>query len=218
MGFRNPITSVAAVDTRPGATAPGVRMYEAGDVNARWGVLEFDDPAADAPATLTARLNAGSGGSVQGSLLALRGITTNGKAAPELDLTIESAPTSGYWRVARVLADFLALPGDTADALVPYVAGVTSYTDSTGWNGLRCWKRSGVVTISGAFRATVNIGANGILANLPAGFAPPEKVQTNIDGSTAVTVVVMPNGQLQLGQAQAAGFVASVALTYAVLS
>lgn len=219
MTFRVPLSSVAdSLDTRPTPATAGVRVYETGDANGRWGVVEFADPAADVPASLTSRINAGSGGSVQGSLLALKGMAANGKAAPELDLTIEAAPTSGYWRVARLAADFLALPGDAPDAAVTYGPGVTAFTDSTGWNGLRCWKRSSVVTIAGAIKLTATVANNGVIATLPAGFAPPEKLQTNVDNSTAVTVAVQPSGAVTLSPSQVSGYVASFQLTYAVTS
>lgn len=57
MGFRNPVTSATAVDTRTGTAAPGVRMYEQPidpSTPRPRGVVEWDDGyTGDTPATLT---------------------------------------------------------------------------------------------------------------------------------------------------------------------
>lgn len=213
MGFRNPISTATAIDTGRGLADPGVRLFQdLGNPSVPRGVAEWRTGLMDRNAQVF--LSGGSGNSA----FVIDGGATSGKNAPSLELDVQDAPTSGKWSVARIVADFLALPGDSLDLAVTYGAGVTAYTDTSGWNGLRCWKRSGVVTVAGAIRLTGTVANNGVIATLPAGFAPPEKLQRNIDNSTAISVTVLTDRTIILSPSQAAGFVCSFSFTYAVLS
>jgi hypothetical protein len=107
MGFRDPITSAAAVDTGTSPTGAGVSVYEASDVTGAWGIVEFRDGlVGDAPSTLTAKANLTSqGGGVftaQGGSMVLKAGSFNGTPGPHLDLNVEGAPLGGFEPVARL--------------------------------------------------------------------------------------------------------------------
>jgi hypothetical protein len=103
MGFRVPLTSATAVDTRTAPTGAGARLYEATDANGVWGVLEFDNGIpGETPSTVTGRSNAGAGGSVQGGSLAMQAGSFNSVAGPRLSLDVAPAATSGYEASARL--------------------------------------------------------------------------------------------------------------------
>lgn len=109
MGFRNPITTAAAVDTgQPGGAR--ARVYQGSDTTGTYGVLEFDDGiAGDTPAQVIGRANltpqpGGGGYTAQGGGLTVKGGSYNGVTAPELDLNVEQAPAGGYQPVARLKA------------------------------------------------------------------------------------------------------------------
>jgi hypothetical protein len=113
MGFRDPITSAAAVDTRTTPTTAGVRMYEAPnpDTGQPYGVVEWDDGlAGDVPARAvqTADRNPHSEVAPFGRLAISGGtyaVPSGTKAAPELDLVVESDGSgTGVTRsVARIV-------------------------------------------------------------------------------------------------------------------
>lgn len=115
MGFRNPITSIAAVDTRPGVAAAGVRVYQTTDgAGHPMGVVEFADGFSNTPAQLTstAYYNA-DGSSTVGGSTRLKASPWQGVTPPELDLNIEGLPAGGYGAIARLTAGTLYLPADT---------------------------------------------------------------------------------------------------------
>lgn len=106
MGFRNPITSAAAVDTGQPAGA-GARVYQGADSTGVFGVVEFRDGiAGDAPAQLVGRANmvpqGGGGYTQQGGGMALRAGSYNGVSGPEWDVQVEGDPAGGYRGAARL--------------------------------------------------------------------------------------------------------------------
>lgn len=165
MGFRNPITSAAAVDTRPGATVAGVRMYEAADAFGRWGMVEFTDPDADAPSYLQGRANHTVGGSLQGGSVSLQGGSYNGAAGPRLDLQVAQAATTGYDASARLSG----LKRFYVDAPVELAAG----------NAATLPKNPGAVLVPAG-------------GSLPDDFQPQFRAGTLIATASNVGIVVVP--------------------------
>lgn len=126
MGFRNPATTAAAVDT--GSSAPGVRIYAQGS-NPASGIVEWHaGGASPAQATFTAS-DTGSGG----SSFALHGGDDLGVTAPMLALNVEElGPPGAHGPVARLTAGAggqIILDGLVAfaddPAWLPYTPGWT---------------------------------------------------------------------------------------------
>lgn len=106
MGFRNPITSAAAVDTRAVPTVAGVRMYEMPnpDTGQPYGVLEWDDGiTGDTPARVvqTADANPHSVTTPYGRLAITAGAYA-GKTGPELDLSVEQDSVGNPVAITRL--------------------------------------------------------------------------------------------------------------------
>lgn len=112
MGFRNPVTTASAVDTRAGSAAPGARVYTrpipGRSDGAVQGVLEFDDGVTgDLPATLDSHP-----GSVRSDTIGGTTTLTGG--------TFAASP--GTIRLPNLILD--ALPAGAADvAGIPFPAG-----------------------------------------------------------------------------------------------
>lgn len=144
MGFRNPITTVVAVDTRAAAAGPGVRMYQSPNPDGTghlYGVVEWSDfTAGDTPARIvqSANPNPRSITDLYGRLAITGGAysTSSGvMAAPELDLSIEQNAAGHPVRVARWVG---------ADRIIPsqnYIATANASTArsiaATGWTPIQ---------------------------------------------------------------------------------
>lgn len=104
------------------------------------------------------------------------------------------------------------VPDFVADTEVTYAAGWGNYTDATaGWNGMRYTRRNGIVTVSGAIRATSAVGANSVITTLPAGFRPTHKLEASIPAQpTNVVIDVGIGGVVTTNGAQASGFVTAL--------
>lgn len=128
MGFRNPITTVAALDT--GGNAPGVRIY-ASQNNPGSGVVEWDAYSAIARGTLTSSLT-GSGGTF--FALGLSG-------GPALQLNLEeNTGGGGYSPVIRATGGPLYVDSLAGLAYARLIAtGNAPLTGTYGaglWNGI----------------------------------------------------------------------------------
>lgn len=92
MGFRSPITTATAVDTRASASSAGARMYSrpiSGQPGAVQGVVELDDGLGDTPATFTS--TPGTQRSVNGGSTQLGGGSYSGTGAPDVTLDVLTA-------------------------------------------------------------------------------------------------------------------------------
>lgn len=143
MGYRNPVTTASAVDTRAGAGAAGARLYSQpipGQAGAAQGVLELDDGLGDTPATLTA--TPGTQHSVTGGVVTLDGGSFSSTPNTKVDLQVVPAGSpelhgvsvpGQFGRVARVRgADVLQVDAGTkilADG-VPIVVGSKAQRDA----------------------------------------------------------------------------------------
>ena len=218
MGFRDPLTTAAGVDTG-GPTGPGARLYA--DTSDPIGfprhVLEFRDGLGSDHATIS-RTSYGTeeSGSV-GGMLALYGGSYGGESAGSFVLGVEESPDFGLRSYARISSPDgrLHLPGDAPSIEVDYVPGVaTGYHDAlAGWTGLRSWERGGTVTVSGAVKLLAAIPRFGVIAYVA--HPPLSTVQINVHGSTSVYAQVRADGSVRLDPGQAGGYITSFLLTYA---
>jgi hypothetical protein len=150
MGFRDPITTIAAVDTGADANGAGARLYQdLSNPAVPQGVAEWRTGFMARNAT--ARLSGGGSG---GSAFTLDGGRSQGIDAPSLSLNVESAPTSGYRPIARFsgvprgieILDSRALTLNTF--IQPYGGASSAPTverDAAGWVHL-----SGLLAVVGA--------------------------------------------------------------------
>lgn len=103
MGYRNPITSAAAVDTGRGPSDAGVRLYQDTSVPAvPQGVAEWRTGTMDRNATVKL-----AGGGSGGSAFILDGGATELIDAPRIGLDVETlpGPGAGYGPVLRLIAN-----------------------------------------------------------------------------------------------------------------
>lgn len=154
MGFRNPATSVAAVDTGSGRLAdPGVRILTDTTYPGNpQGIVEWRTGLMDRNARATL-----SGGASGGSAFTVDGGASMGLNAPVLKLDVESAAAGGYQSVARI---------DSADAFL--LNGKQLAAVGAGWT---------VDLTNGTYNAAAATGTYGTLPfttpaiTVPAGYA-----------------------------------------------
>jgi hypothetical protein len=210
MGFRNPITTATAVDTRTSAAAAGARLFNrpiAGSTTgAVQGFLELDDGLGDLPAYLTNF--PGTQRSNDGGSTILGGGSFAGHAGAELDLLVEPV-SGGFQSHANLSADVFT-----------FTTGLTILTlEDTGWltaapqggwanvnTSVKVRRIHGVAYLAlGAYNA-VAWTAGSVIAVLPAGFAPATQVNLLGDWSGGAREVnVLPSGNVVINAAQSGG-------------
>jgi hypothetical protein len=165
MGFRNPVTTAASVDTSNGrAGAPSARMYGqevTPGSGVYQGVVEWFDGVGTARATLTG----GGVGDSGGNVFELAGAPVQGSAAARLQLNVEGLGGSGYGPVARLIGAGLVIdsPGTRIQGLKPLLGNAGAVNATTN--------ASGQVTVShGLTFAPTSVlitpGAAGAIPNL----------------------------------------------------
>lgn len=172
MGYRNPITSVAAVDTGTNPLGARVRVYEGSDPDGSvYGVVEWDDGIfGDTPAKIIGRSTPnprGLSGSVGGSLTISAG-TYNGKAGPTLGMNVVQNGDGSYSSVAELDADTVNANGSPVN--FPRALGdVIGNTDPTA--------------------GSTNVVIGSITATVPSGLPAGSKIKV-----TGTCYVVTPTG------------------------
>lgn len=133
------------------------------------------------------------------------------------DLETAAALASRVTANEATLATLAPSPA-TGSSEVAYTAGkFTGYFEpAPSWQGLRYWKRNGVVTLAGAVKSLVATNAQEVVCILPAGFRPPSPVQVPYSAANQY-VTVFPDGTVKNSTAWAANFVAALCTaTYGV--
>lgn len=180
MGFRNPVTTVAAVDTANGrAGAPGVRVYGQ-EISPGSGIFQGVVDWFDGAATARASLTGGGVGDSGGNVFEVRGGAVQGVTAPGLQLNVEGLPAGGYGPVARLKGAGLVIdsPGTRVQGLQPLLG--TAGVANVATNG------------SGQFTITHNIGATptAFLVAPGGGGAIPNLVDFVVTAVSATTATV----------------------------
>lgn len=209
MGFRNPITTAAAIDTGHGQADAGVRLYQdLSNPAVPQGVAEWRTGLMARNAT--AKLSGGASG---GSAFTLDGgQSSDGTNAPTLGLDVESAPTGGYRPVLRLTAG--AGGAIIADTALTPLAGPTALTingtffakyDTTpgetgSYRNPCAWKlASGLVVVGGlALANSVSFSFGTTIVTLPAGMRPAKVLRFVCQawGGGAYAAEVNPNGAI----------------------
>jgi hypothetical protein len=211
MGFRNPITSAGAVDTRPGVGAAGVKVAGA---STTW----YDGYGGSATALLTTPPGGGSGGD-SFTLSGPKRFTGNSAAVV---LGEEGIPAGGYRTAARILGDVLSvpaaldLPAVTLTPTANYKATGTSTGGTPGGDQL-----GDLIVLRGALtNAVPYTGAAGTtyqVGSIPAALAPATSRYFIVALATGTafsyaTLIVAPGGAISYIPAAAvsAGFLLSL--------
>lgn len=184
MGFRNPITTATAVDTGRGLSDAGVRLYEDTSVpSVPQGVAEWRTGLMDRNATVKL-----AGGGSGGSSWSLQGGSTEGTAAPEIDLNVEGLAAGGYGPVLRTKtgggqwltdtpvqldAKLTALPLFTGGSY-GFAAFDVPNSPAYGRLGDGSVQLEGIVKLSSG---TIAAGASAQCGTIPAALAPARSVQ-----------------------------------------
>jgi hypothetical protein len=183
MGYRNPLTTAAAVDTGHGLADAGVRVYQDLSIPAvPKGVAEWRTGRMDPGGNATAILSGGGSG---GSSFVVQGGKTQTVQAPALDLNVEQLPGGGYGPVARLVTgaggqaftDAPLIGPDTKWQALPLVTtGALTFTAFDAGNAPRYARLAdGTVILEGIAKilaGTLAAGASAQAGSLPASLAP----------------------------------------------
>jgi hypothetical protein len=218
VGFRNPVSTIGALDTGQGFARGSVQSYTDNPTGALGSALHTaagfqfrDGVSGDTPAAVVNVANYTAQGAnglfAQGGGLTVAAGSYNGVQGPRLDLNVESAPAGGYAPVLRMTAGAggRIVPDTALDPLVPATAlplngsyfsiyGGSAYAPPTFWK-----LADGLVVLVGMVTLlNANFALGATVGTLPPGCRPSriERFTATGLGNGAWIAEVMPSGAI----------------------